>query len=258
MAFTEEQILEMWQDYTSSPTLAVKQSIVMHYIWLVKYVQKHMNLPTNSILTSEDFTSIGILGLHEAIDRFELTRGVKFESFAIPRIRGMIQDELRRIDWLSRTARKRSQELVAATDELKGANFGEASQEDIIKRLGITPDKYESYLAAAAAAKASMSLAETQIVYQDNEEVDILESVSDADSITTLDDMVNKERVELIQQYIVNLQEKKRTVMSLYYYEELTFKEIGIVLNVSESRICQIHSQVLGDLKAKLKEYEHA
>jgi RNA polymerase sigma factor for flagellar operon FliA len=70
--------------------------------------------------------------------------------------------------------------------------------------------------------------------------------------------MVNKERVELIQQYIVNLQEKKRTVMSLYYYEELTFKEIGIVLNVSESRICQIHSQVLVDLKAKLKEYEHA
>jgi RNA polymerase sigma factor for flagellar operon FliA len=258
MALTEEQVNTLWVAYVTEPTHEIKQKLILNYIWLVKYVQKSMSLPTNTILTSEDFTSIGILGLHEAIDRYELDRGTKFESYAMARIRGMIQDELRRIDWLSRTARKRASDLLSAQDELKGEKGGEVTQEDVMKKLGISPDKYDSYLAAAAAAKASLSLIDTQIVHVDNEEIDVLETVSDKDLVDSLDDLVNKERIGLIQAFIKSLAEKKKLVMSLYYYEELTFKEIGAIMSVSESRICQIHTQVIQELKVKLREYEHA
>lgn len=253
---SEEEIAKAWLVYVSKPTLELKQKLVMNYIWLVKYVQKQMNLPSNAILSYEDFTNIGILGLHEAIDRYEPDRGVRFESFAIPRVRGMIQDELRRLDWLSRSTRKKAQELANITNEMQTS--GDISQDEIIKKLGVTPEKYESYLAAAAAAKASVSLNDVQTITFENEEYDIFETISDTNEIDTLTSMVEKEKISLIQEYIKNLESKQRTVMSLYYYEELTFKEIGAVLNVSESRICQIHSQVLTNLKQKFKEYEHA
>ncbi len=253
---SEEEIVNAWLLYVSNPTLDIKQKLVLNYIWLVKYVQKQMNLPINTILTYEDFTNIGILGLHEAIDRYDPERGVRFESFAIPRVRGMIQDELRKLDWLSRSTRKKAQDLATVTKEIQ--SNGVYSQYEIMERLGVTPEKYESYLAAAAAAKASISLNEVQTITYDNEEYDIFETISDSSDVDTLSTMVEKEKVILIQNHIQSLENKQKVVMSLYYYEELTFKEIGAVLNVSESRICQIHSQVLNSLKQKFKEYEHA
>ncbi|MCX6147946.1 MAG: FliA/WhiG family RNA polymerase sigma factor [Candidatus Kapabacteria bacterium] len=256
MALSEEEISKTWLTYVAEPTLALKQKLIMNYIWLVKYVQKQMNLPPNTILTFEDFTNIGILGLYEAIDRFEPNRGVRFESFAISRVRGMIQDELRRLDWLSRSTRKKAQAFATITNELQAS--GDISQDKIIQKLGVTPERYESYLAAAAAAKASISLSDIQTVQFENEEYDIFETLTDDTEVDSLSNLVEKEKVVLIQEYIKKLEDKQSIIMSLYYYEELTFKEIGAVLNVSESRVCQIHSQVLNKLKMKFKEYEHA
>lgn len=256
MALSEEEISKTWLTYVTEPTLALKQKLIMNYIWLVKYVQKQMNLPPNTILTFEDFTNIGILGLYEAIDRFEPNRGVRFESFAISRVRGMIQDELRRLDWLSRSTRKKAQAFASITNELQAS--GDISQDKIIQKLGVTPERYESYLAAAAAAKASISLSDVQTVQFENEEYDIFETLTDDTEVDSLSNLVEKEKVVLIQEYIKKLEDKQSIIMSLYYYEELTFKEIGAVLNVSESRVCQIHSQVLNKLKMKFKEYEHA
>lgn len=250
---------ELWVRYSNSKELEVKHQLMMHYIWLVKYVLQQIPLPTNSILGEDDFLSIGILGLNESIDRFELDRGVKFESYSIPRIKGIIQDELRKLDWLSRTARKKAHDFLQAKDALSSQEGREVSTEEIMQKLNVSPDKYQSYLAAAAAAKSSLSLSESQVQYnEDDDEYDLLNEIADTDQENYLSQIENDERIEFLTSYLNNLNEKKRLVMTLYYYENLTFKEIGNVVNVSESRVCQIHTQVVNDLRVKLKEFDNA
>ena len=257
-ASTEEDISSVWLKYNQNQNLELKNRLLIHYIWLVKYVLQSMSLPSNSILDEEDFLSIGILGLHEAIDRFELERGVKFESYAIPRIKGIIQDELRRLDWLSRTARKKAQDLVHASDDLRSKAGREVSDEEIMKKLNISPEEYNSYLAAAAAAKASFGISDSsKTVFNDDDERDMLDEIPDPFDMNTLNRMEDEERINFITDYLKNLTERKRQVMALYYYENITFREIGKVINVSESRVCQIHSQVVSDLRAKLKIYDN-
>lgn len=260
MAKVSAEVESLWNDFSVEKTDNLRHDLMMQYIWLVKYVLQQMNLPTNSILTEEDFNNIGILGLYEAIDRYDLARGVKFESFAVPRIKGIILDELRRLDWLSRSARKKAHEYLRVSDELKSRHGREVSSEEIRQQLNVTEEQYHSYLQAAAAAKASLSLNEpTSYSNKDgDDEGDLIEEVADEDQQDTLSVMENEERIGFINDYLHTLNERKRHVMMLYYYENLTFKEIGQVLSVSESRICQIHTQVVGELREKLLEFDNA
>ncbi|MBM2813501.1 MAG: polymerase, sigma 28 subunit, SigD/FliA/WhiG [Ignavibacteria bacterium] len=257
MQLKEMELKQYWDSFVKERSLEARHKLMMHYIWLVKYVLQQMNLPVSSILEDSDFINIGILGLHESLERYEVDRGVKFESYAIPRIKGMIQDELRKLDWLSRTARKKVQDYLHASDMLRSEEGREVSQEEIRSRLNVTPEKYNSYLAAAAAAKASMSIAEFQN-QNDDEEFDLLEELPDTSQESMLSQIENEERLDFITEYLKNLIQRKRMVMTLYYYENLTFKEIGKALSVSESRVCQIHTQVVKELRDKLYEFDNA
>ena len=251
-------ITEVWHSYSELQTLEIKNKLVMHYIWLVRYVLQSMNLPSGSILNEDDFLSIGILGLHEAIERFQIERGIKFESYAIPRIRGIIQDELRRLDWLSRTARKKAHDFMQAGDELRSSEGREVTSEEIRQKLNVTQEEYSSYLQAAAAARASLSINETSKTnIGDDDEKDTIEEIPDTDDDNILLKIENTERITFLTNFLKKLSERKRLVMTLYYYENLTFKDIGKVINVSESRVCQIHSQVIEDLKVKLKHFDN-
>jgi len=225
-------------------------------LWLVRFVIKKMNLPHNSILNEDDFISVGILGLSESIDRYSTDRGVKFESYAIARIRGIIQDEMRKLDWLSRTARKKAIDFINANDELTVEAGVEVSQEDIMRKLDISPEQYRKYVAAAAAAKTSMTLNESSMS-RDSEDSNILENMPQDPEDSFYNAIEKNERDILIREFITSQKEKPRLVMSLYYYEELTFKEIGTILNVSESRICQIHSQVIKDLRKHISKFNN-
>ncbi len=251
---------ELWAEFTEKDSQKARHKLIVNYIGLVKYVIFNMNMPSNSLLEEQDFLNIGIIGLCEAIERYDFTRGVKFESYAVPRIRGKIQDEMRRLDWLSRTARKKATELMEITDKIRIEKGREVSYEEVIERLGISTQQFQSYLDAAAAAKASISLNEatTQVMTIDDETFDPLLELPDEDYINKLDEMQNIERIDHITTYLQELKEKKRLVISLYYYEELTFKEIGTILDISESRVCQIHSQVIKELREQVKEYENA
>jgi RNA polymerase sigma factor for flagellar operon FliA len=256
MPSEEININKLWEEYARTNSFKIKHQLIMHYIWLVKYVLQMINLPNNSILEEDDFLNIGILGLHESIERFELSRGVKFESYAIPRIKGIIQDELRRLDWLSRTARKKAQDYIQAGDSLRKKEGREVSSEEIRKKLNVSHDEYKSYLAAAAAAKASKTMTEISQAVLDEDDRSCIEEIADMNQDTIQVVMENEERISFLISYLQKLAQKKRLVMTLYYYENMTFKEIGNVLNVSESRVCQIHSQVLDDLKVKIREYD--
>ena len=251
---------KMWAEYFDTHSEASRHRLIVSYIGLVKYVIYQMSMPVNSLLEEQDFLNIGVIGLCEAIERYDKDRGVKFESYAVPRIRGKIQDEMRRLDWLSRTARKKATELLEITDRIRSEKGREVAPHELIERMGITPQQFQSYLEAAAAAKASISLndAATQVITIDDESFDPMMEIPDNDYINKLTELENVERIDHITSHLNDLKEKKRLVITLYYYEELTFKEIGKVLEISESRVCQIHSQVIKELRVKLYEFENA
>ncbi len=253
----EKDINKIWRSYKKDNALELKRKLMLHYIWLVKYALQSMNLPSSSILDDADFLNIGILGLHEAIEKFEPERGYKFESYALMRIKGTVKDELRKLDWLSRTARRKANEFLKASDKVRNQLGGDISSEEIRKQLNVTPKVYNSYLTAAAAAKAYMNITErTKLAYNENEG-NPLEEYPDFEQ-QTLEAIENEERIAFISEALRSLDERKRLIVTLYYYENLTFKEIGKILNISESRVCQIHGQVLSDLRTKLAEYDNA
>ncbi len=262
MAKKNVDMTEVWNDLFISEYQDKNafDKLVINYVWLIKYVIQQMHLPGNSFLSEDDFLNFGILGLYESIKRYDPERGVKFESYAIPRIRGIIQDELRKLDWLSRTARKKATDYINASDKLKAEKGGDVSPAEIMEKLQVTPEQYNSYLSAAAAAKASLSMNESfsMPLNIDDNDVNLIEEIPDNEQISSLDAITNEERLEHLVYHLQDLPEKKRLVVTLYYYEELTFKEIGQLINVSESRVCQIHGQVMKDLRKKMKEFQHA
>ncbi|MFW5701801.1 MAG: sigma-70 family RNA polymerase sigma factor, partial [Bacteroidota bacterium] len=145
------------------------------------------------------------------------------------------------------------------SDELRSQVGREVSAEEIRRKLDVSPEKYQSYLHAAAAAKASLSLSEpTSLSRGGDEDTDPLEEIADMNQEDFLTKIENEERINFLTDMLKNLNERKRLVMMLYYYENLTFKDIGKVLNVSESRICQIHTQVVSDMRKKLYEFDNA
>lgn len=250
-------INEIWDEFWNVRSSKSKNDLIVNYIWLVRFVLHKMSLPNHTILEDNDFLAIGVLGLNETIERYDPNKGVKFETYAVPRIKGIVQDELRKLDWLSRNTRKRAHEYSNITEEIR-SEYGEANTLEIMKKLDVDPTTYKKYLRAAAAAKASLSFNENKNVTIEGEEYDILETVSDTDAKDIIDEIEQKDKVLSLMNNISNLKEKHRLVISLYYYEELTFKEIGKALNLTESRVCQIHSQSLKELKSKLYNYENA
>ncbi len=254
----EQELSELWQEYFLNQSLAVRHRLMLHYLWLVQYALSGMSLPGHSILDENDFLHIGIIGLYDAFERFEPERGLKFDTFALPRIRGTILDEMRRLDWLSRTARKKVHDYLEVADKLRSTEGREVSSEEIRKKLNVTNEEFESYLAAAAAALSSLSMQNGKSQRSDDDEYDAIQELADPDWNNVLQNLAEEEQTQFISEFLNKLPERKRLVMMMYYYEELTFKEIGQVLNVTESRICQIHGQVVHHLRLKLKAFENA
>lgn len=258
MLYNQTDIDKLWFLYKKEGTDKIRQVLILHYISLITYTISKMILPVNTILEEEDFVNIGVLGLNEAILRFQPERGIKFESYAIKRIRGKIQDELRKLDWLSRSARKKATEFKNISDTLAISKDKGNNESEVLKQLNISPEQYRSYLLAASDAKSSILLSDSSFksVNEDDEETNFLEEIPD-DSQDFLGEILENEKQEYLAKVISNLKENKRTVLVLYYYENLNFKEIGQVLGVSESRISQIHSELIKELKTKMNRYEN-
>ncbi len=255
---SEEELQQLWQRYWKQRTDADRQRLILHYLWLVRYVLHSLQLPETTLVSEEDLEHTGILGLNEAIERFDPTRGTKFETYAVTRIRGAILDELRKLDWLSRTARRKFHAYQKAADELSQETGAEASAEQIRKRLGVSPELYRSYLRAVEAAHAATTLSTPSLPVEEGEEdaTDPLEEVPDPNAVEPLDRLAREELLAHIMRYLEQLPERKRLVIVLYYYEGLTFREIGELLQLTESRVCQIHAQVLEELRRHLRAHD--
>lgn len=244
---TERETPALWQQYLEGRAHETKRALVLCYLDLVRYVVARLGTPKSGSgrsLEREDMMQYGILGLIEAVDRYDPSSGVKFETYAIPRIKGAILDELRNLDWVPRSVRVNARRVEHATERVSQEVGREAADQEIAGRLSITVSELHRILSDAHAMKLSMQhQPERDVVAPDQvaeEAPDPLEQLSDKELRNQLVDAVSA------------LPDRPRTVIALYYYEGLRFGDIAKILKVSESRVSQIHSEVLRALRKQL------
>ena len=245
---TETDISQTWKDYRAVPTVDLRNRLLEHYLPLVKYNAERIwqRLPDGVDL--DDLISAGTFGLMDAVDAFDLDRGVKFETYCVPRIRGAMLDELRSMDWVPRLVRSKQSKCEAARKQLEAALGRPPTREEMAEKLGIPMEQIEAYVGEATAVNLvslNKKWYETDS-YKDVREIDILEDKKSEDPTGRLQ---NRDLMRLVTR---GLNRNERLIVILYYYEEMTMKEIGATLNLSESRVSQMHSSIVQRLQAQL------
>jgi RNA polymerase sigma factor for flagellar operon FliA len=238
---------ERWENFGMSRSPELRKLLVAQYIGLVKYVAQHLYLPAAAVLESQDVLHFGILGLHEAVERFDPKVGVKFETYAIPRIKGMILDELRRVDTMPRSVRDQSRKIfqtASATEQKLGR---EATHVEIAQALKMGETEYHQLLALLQSSQ-TVSLDD----FIADEQTTRHEIVADASQNVEVDFEAQEAKQTMVDA-LKRLPRRERLIVTLYYYEGATFDEIGRILGVSESRVSQIHSKILNDLRQEME-----
>ncbi len=229
-----------------------KEEIVLRFLPRVKfYAHKYaFGLPPE--LDVEDLVSAGIIGLLEAVNRFDPSMNTTLSTFADFRIRGAIIDEVRSMQWASKDVKKKIEDVRRAYDEIEKEKHASASDEEVAERLNISMGELHKILSTVNTVR--MVRLEDLGINREGESIDILECISAEGSKDMLEELGLKELQAALGKAIDELPEKERLIMTLYYYEELNMKEIGKVLNVSESRVCQLHGKALIKLRGKMDE----
>jgi len=248
-----EDISSSWELYTKTKNPVIKEKILVHYLPVVKFVVGRMILTLPNSVNYDDLLSAGTMGLLSAIDRFDVKMGVKFETYVVPRIRGAILDELRSLDWVPRSIRSKAKKLEKAVVQIEAQLGRMATAEEIAKELEMDLEEYEEMLGKVS-GHSMMSL--DREFYETNENngnlYDMIKNVKSEDPIHRMEE---EELQKLLVDFLNDLPENERLVLALYYYEDLTLKEIGVVMDVSESRVSQIHTKAIKKLRIKLKDY---
>ena len=246
-----EETQALWLEFGRTHDKALRDRLILTYAPLVKYVAGRLGsgLPTH--VDEGDLVSYGLLGLIGAIERYDPTRDVKFETYALARIKGSIIDELRSLDWVPRSVRSRAREIERAIAELE-AKLGVApDDEQIAAKIGITVEELESSLTDISRSSIA-ALDELWSVSGDGDQVSLLDTIEDTAEPHPAAALDETETREALADAISRLPEREKLVVTLYYYEELTLREIGEVLGVTESRVSQLHTKAILRLKARL------
>jgi RNA polymerase sigma factor for flagellar operon FliA len=226
----------------------LKDEIIKRFLPLVRYVASRMAVKIPAGLDFEDIMSFGVLGLLDAVDRFEPDRGFAFQTFAVPRIRGAILDELRRFDWISRSGREKLQKFERTLEDITKAR-GNVDDESLMRAMNMDEKSYRDLLDIAS---RSYIVSLDDVLALEDGDMQRENTVED-DGPSALEIIEQGEEVEEVVAALKRLPERERILLSLYYYEGLTLKEIGKVLGVTESRVSQLHGRALSLLKAELK-----
>lgn len=242
----------VWKEYKETQSKVAKDKLLLEYANLVKYIAQRIAVNLPSSVERDDLISAGILGLVKAVETFEPERGFKFETYAGHKIRGAILDELRAMDWVPRSVRQKARELQRVFAKLENELGRMPYDDEVCKSLNITMKEYEDILTEVTPTTI-ISLEEAMPDREtDSKEIRIIDTIEDPGSNNPLKELGFIEVKNILKEAIGNLPEKEKLVIALYHYEELTLKEIGVVLNISESRVSQIHSKVILKLRSKL------
>lgn len=246
-----EEEIRMWKKYKRTKSQALREEIVKKYLYLVKYVAGRVAIGLPPNVEFNDLVSYGILGLFDAITKYDVSQGNKFETYAVSRIRGSIMDELRKLDWAPRLLRKKAREIEKKCKELEEKYGRIANDDELAKALHISTTELNS-IYSDLNSTTFLSLDEVWQNDDGNKPISRLQTIEDS-LITNQFNYVHQSEVkEILAGAIDDLPEKEKLVIVLYYYENLTLREIGEILDVSESRVCQIHTKVVTRLRSHL------
>lgn len=237
---------ERWDKFCVNRSPELRKLLVTQYIGLVKYVAQHLYIPAAAVLESSDVLHFGILGLHEAVERYDPKIGVKFETYAIPRIKGMILDELRRVDTMPRSVRDQSRKIFQTASVTEQRLGREVSHGEIAQAMKMSDQEYHQLLSLLQSSQ-TISLDD----FIADEQTTRHEMIADA-SQNVAEEYEDREVKSAMVESLKRLPRRERLIVTLYYYEGATFDEIGRILGVSESRVSQIHSKILADLRSVL------
>ena len=245
---TEEQL---WLEYKQKRDPGIRDAFIKQYAPLVKYVAGKVAIGMPHNVEFDDLVGFGVFGLFDAIDKFDPEKHVKFKTYAVTRIRGAIFDELRSIDWVPRSVRQKAREVEESVRRLETSLGRAASDMEIAADLGLSLDDFQKLMLKISGTSV-LSLNDVWYTGEDSEKVSIVESIESPLSLNP-DTIVEKEEIKrVITEAIHELPDKEKKVLVLYYYEDLTLKEIGKVLEVTESRISQLHTKAIMRLRSKL------
>jgi RNA polymerase sigma factor for flagellar operon FliA len=247
---TDTGINGLWSEFKRTGTLSTRNQLIEHYSPFVKYVASRVMSGMPRHFDEDDLTSYGIIGLIDAIERFEPGRNLRFETYAIPRIKGAIIDELRSIDWVPRSVRSKARAVEQAVTHLETTLRRTPTEAEVAAELQMTPSDFHAALRKISTS-AMMALDEVQRGADRTERATLGESLPDR-SVGPMDTFEAKESKQALIDAIAAMPERERTVLTMYYYDGLTLTEIGAVLGVTESRVCQIHTKALRQLRSKL------
>jgi RNA polymerase sigma factor for flagellar operon FliA len=241
----------VWVEYRQTGDKQLRDRLILTYAPLVKYVAGRLGSGLPAHVDDEDLVSYGLLGLIGAIERYDPGRDVKFETYALGRIKGAIIDELRSLDWVPRSVRSRARELERAIRELE-ARLGRApTDEEIAGKVGITQEELEESLFEISRTSIA-ALDELWTVSGGGDQVSLIDTIEDTSGPSPVAALDETELREAMADAIARLPEREKLVVTLYYYEELTLREIGEVLGVTESRVSQLHTKAVLRLKSRL------
>src|SRR5947209_634109 len=247
------ELHDLWRRYKSSGDERARERLVVAYSPLVKYVAGRMSSGLPAHVEEADLISYGLGGLISAIERFDLTREIKFETYAITRIRGAIIDELRNLDWVPRSVRARAREIERINMKLEARLQRAPTDEEMAGELGVTIDEFQETL---------LQISNSTIVALDElwnvqdatgDQVSLLDTLPDREAPDPQQLVDQSELRDRIADAIALLPEREKLVVALYYYENLTLREIGEVLGVTESRVSQLHTKAVLRLRSKLQ-----
>ncbi|MBN1490653.1 MAG: FliA/WhiG family RNA polymerase sigma factor [Phycisphaerae bacterium] len=249
MSQKQGNVEDLWKEYKATSSQTLRNALMEAYLPLVKYTSERIATKLPDEVDIGDLMSAGIFGLMDAIDAFDLSRGVKFETYCAPRIRGAILDELRSMDWVPRLVRSRAHKLENATKALEAELGRLPTDDEVAHRLGVSSDEFDKLMRDASA----VSLVSLSRRFHEGDsskdlcEIDVLEDKQGRDPVLEI------QRHDLRQLIDQGLTRAERLILILYYYEEMTMKEIGATLDLSESRVSQMHSSILNRLKNQLR-----
>lgn len=244
---------DLWRIYKKNSNQDIREFFIKKYAPLVKYVAGKVAIGKPGNIEYEDLVGFGIFGLIDAIEKFDPDKNVKFKTYAVVRIRGAIYDELRSIDWVPRSIRQKVKEVEQAIKSVESRTGKVAQDEEIAKELNVDIKEFYSLMTKISSISI-ISLHDSWNMGDDNDKISIMDTLESHDSNNPELSAEKEEVKQLVINAINELPEKEKKVLVLYYYEDLTLKEIGEVLEVTESRVSQLHTKAILRLKVKLAE----
>jgi RNA polymerase sigma factor for flagellar operon FliA len=247
-----DETTQLWLEYRRTGDQGLRDRLILTYAPLVKYVAGRLGSGLPAHVDEGDLVSYGLLGLMGAIERFDPSREIKFETYAITRIKGQIIDELRAMDWVPRSVRARARDIERAIAELEKKLERAPTDEEIAQKLGITTEELEENLTDIGRSSIAALDELWTVSGGDGDQVALIDTLEDDSAPDPAGALHVTEQKEALADAIARLPEREKLVVTLYYYEELTLREIGEVLSVTESRVSQLHTKAILRLKAHL------